>query len=112
VFVKVHLALDLWTSKNGGSFLGIKLYHTVEDVGVKSVTLAVEPVEGEHSADNLKGIVIAVANRFQGPDLAASLTSSTRWKSTYYMLTQSSYLWLPMTTFEQNSKTQLFIRCS
>jgi len=26
-----------------GSFLGIKLYHTVEDVGVKSVTLAVEP---------------------------------------------------------------------
>jgi len=122
-----------------GSFLGIKLYHTVEDVGVKSVTLAVEPVEGEHSADNLKGIVIAVANRFQvsdrilamtmdnasmnsrlrtcylttafsssripSLDLAPLLTSSTRWKSTYYMLTQANYSWLPMTTFEQNSKT-------
>ncbi|KIK76945.1 hypothetical protein PAXRUDRAFT_28888, partial [Paxillus rubicundulus Ve08.2h10] len=54
---KVNLSLDAWTSSNGYAFLAIVMHYVIGDWKLEEVLLEFQELIGEHSGENMAGVV-------------------------------------------------------
>ena len=50
----VTLTVDIWTSRNGSSFITVTLHYLTEEFRMRLFTLEVAPFPGVHSGENIK----------------------------------------------------------
>lgn len=62
---KIHITVDLWTSGNYKSILGVVGHYIATDGLLKHNVLGVRELEGDHSGENQAKVVIAVILDFQ-----------------------------------------------
>lgn len=62
---KIHLTVDLWTSGNHKSVLGVVAHYISKEGQLKHNVLALRELEGDHSGENQSRVVIDVILDFQ-----------------------------------------------
>ena len=62
---KIHITVDLWTSGNYKSILGVVGHYIATDGLLEHNVLGVRELEGDHSGENQAKVVIAVILDFQ-----------------------------------------------
>ena len=62
---KIHISLNLWTSPNSLTILGIIAYFVNKEGKLQSLVLVLKEVEGEHSGENLTKYVIEVIQEYK-----------------------------------------------
>lgn len=61
----IHLTLDLWSSPNHLSLLGIVAHYTDDNGQLTNAVLGMQEVDGEHTGENLALVVIEVLEEYQ-----------------------------------------------
>src|SRR5205809_3533509 len=61
----IHFTLDLWSSTNHLSLLGIVVHYTDENGSLQQSVLVLQKVEGQYTGKNLASIMLSVAEEYQ-----------------------------------------------